>query len=79
MSRVNASDGIFMGLGLGYLIFVFAALINLFYGVWLAFSASILFGIISLFVPPSFVIYGLCGFFGKNVPLIIATWLGLPV
>lgn len=49
------------------------------YGLIIAFSASVVIGIVSLFVPPSFVIYGLCALFGANIPQRLAIAFGLSV
>ncbi len=48
------------------------------YGVYLAFSSSIIIGLISL-IPPCDVVYGICGLFGKNVPAAIQAWIHFPI
>jgi hypothetical protein len=49
-----------------------------FYGLGLAFSASIVLGVIVLLLPPAPVILGLIGCFGNpNICEAIAKWLGL--
>ena len=50
-------------------------------GIWLAFSASIVLGIICLFpicAPANFV-FGLCWWFGTNVPEAIQAWANFPI
>lgn len=49
------------------------------YGVYLAFSASIILGIITLFVQPSPFVFGVCAAFGKNIPEIIQAWANFPI
>jgi hypothetical protein len=50
-----------------------------FYGIYLAFSASIILGIIALFVQPSPFVFGVCMVFGKNIPEIIQAWADFPI
>lgn len=64
--------------GIGYIILVIGIISCGLFGLWTAFTASIILGIVSFFVPPSFVVYGLCAFFGKNVPQMIVDWLNIP-
>ena len=59
-----------------YIAFAISALGLTFYGVFLAFSASILLGVASLFIAPSNVIYGVAMyFFDKNIPELLIAWL----
>lgn len=74
------ADGIFAGMGvIGLLLFTlcfFGAIGLTFYGLYLAFSASIVLGIIALIVEPSPFIFGLVMFaFDKNIPQAIMTWI----
>jgi len=46
-------------------------------GVVKAFSASVAVGICSIFLPPAFMLYGILGLFGVDLPQKIATALGL--
>lgn len=71
--------GALAGLGvLGIVLFVaicFIPVIAAIYGVVLAFKASIVLGILSLFVEPAFMIYGLVMLFGGvNIPEQIMEW-----
>ena len=48
-----------------------------FYGLYLAFSASIVLGIIALIVETSPLVFGIVMFFfDKNLPELIVNWLG---
>lgn len=49
------------------------------YGLYLAFSASILLGIIALVIEPSPLVFGVAMLFGKNVPEIIQNWANFPI
>lgn len=49
------------------------------YGLIIAFNASILVGIVCIFVPPSPFVFGVCSFFGYNLPEILVNWLHIPV
>lgn len=63
---------------LGIVILVFAPLVLSIYGLYLAFSASIVLGILALFVEPSPLVLGVLALFGHpQVAQKIATWLGL--
>lgn len=46
------------------------------YGLVLAFSASVVLGVLALFIQPSPLIFGICMFFfQKNLPEMIIQWL----
>jgi uncharacterized membrane protein YvlD (DUF360 family) len=48
------------------------------YGLYLAFSASVLLGIVALVVEPSPFVFGVAMFFwDKNIPEQIVNWLGV--
>lgn len=49
------------------------------YGLYLAFSASILLGIIAFVVEPSPFVFGVAMLFGKNLPMIIQNWINFPI
>lgn len=49
------------------------------YGLYLAFSASILLGIVALIIEPSPLVFGIAMLFGKNIPEIIQTWINFPI
>ena len=49
------------------------------YGLYLAFSASIILGIIALVIEPSPFVFGVCMIFGKNVPEAIQNWANFPI
>lgn len=72
--KVFAGLGVVGGvLGICLMLFMFGMSI---YGLYLAFSASIILGIIAFFVEPSPLIFGLIMFFfDKNIPELIVEWL----
>ncbi|MCK5235427.1 MAG: hypothetical protein KAR06_00465 [Deltaproteobacteria bacterium] len=52
-----------------------------FIGIYLAFSASIIVGVIFLIpiVAPANFVFGLCWWFGMNIPEMIQAWAGFPI
>jgi len=63
---------------LGVIALIFTPLALSFYGIYLAFSASIILGVLALLVEPSPFILGVLGVLGHpEVAHKIATWLGL--
>lgn len=61
---------------LAYLAFVFCSVGFSIYGVYLAFCASVILGIITLFVPPAAFAFGAIQlFFHTNLPNMILEWL----
>jgi hypothetical protein len=63
-------------IGLIYLFVVLFLFAMAIYGVYLAFSASILLGIICLFLSPAYSVFGfLMFFFGINLPALIVAAL----
>lgn len=71
--------GAIAGMGIvGILMLVFAPLALTIYGLYLAFSASIVLGVLALLIEPSPFILGVLALFGHpDVATKIATWLGL--
>lgn len=62
--------------GLLYLAFVLLLLASTVYGLYLAFSASIILGIIVFICEPSPAVIGLVMFFfDKNIPELLMQWL----
>ena len=60
---------------LAYIALAFGLVATSLYGLYLAFSASILLGIVTLFVEPSPLIFGLVMLFtGTNLPEKIVAW-----
>ena len=55
------------------------AMVSTIIGIWLAFSASIILGILSLCVAPANLVYGVCWWFGMNVPEAIQAWVNFPI
>lgn len=46
------------------------------YGIYLAFCASVILGLISLFIQPAPLVFGLGKFFfGLNLPVMLMTWI----
>lgn len=77
---MKALMGFLASLGVVGVFLIFALwatlLVSTLYGLWLAFSASIVLGIIVLLVEPSPAIIGLVMiFFGKNLAQILIDWL----
>lgn len=64
--------------GIGYILFLIGLISCALFGFWTVFSASIILGLVSFIIPPSFIVYGICAFFGKDVPQMIVDWLGIP-
>lgn len=63
---------------MGFLCFWLAAICTSIYGLYLAFSASIVLGVVVLLLEPSPLILGLVALCGNpDVAQRIATWLGL--
>ena len=67
-----------VGIIMALLFFCFIVGISI-YGLYLAFNASIILGIIALVVEPSPFVFGICGLFGTNIPMIIQQWINFPV
>lgn len=81
MSKPSALDSVILTFGMGGV--VIALLLSLViiaawvYGVCLAFSASIILGVIVLIVQPSATVLGLVGFFNPAVCVELARWMHL--
>lgn len=64
--------------GAAVLLFIIGSVASTFYGLYLAFSASIILGVIVLLIEPLPLILGVLGFLGHpEVAQRIATWLGM--
>jgi hypothetical protein len=69
-------EGIGVGLMMFYLAVILCAIGFSIYGIYIAFCASIIMGIICFFTPPSGLIVGLVYFvWGKDIPQLIVNWL----
>lgn len=72
-----------MGKNILGLIFFFFVLVVSFgptiYGAYLAFSASIILGVIMLVLMPSMWLVGVVGLFKPEICEVIAKWIGFPI
>ena len=68
----------FSGILITILIFLLIVVISL-YGAVLAFKASIILGVLVLFIEPSPFVIGVVALFGTNVADIIQNWINFPV
>ena len=68
----------FSGILITILIFLLIVAISL-YGAVLAFKASIILGVLVLFIEPSPFVIGVVALFGTNVADIIQNWINFPV